>query len=146
MGRILAIDYGRKRTGLAVTDRLQLIATALDTIPSQTLVDYLTHYFAQESVETIVVGKPLMLNGSSSETEEIYVMPMVKNLKRVFPNLEIVMWDERFTSKIAFQSMIAGGLKKKDRQEKGTIDRVSAVLLLQSYLEQKQNQLQHESI
>jgi putative Holliday junction resolvase len=134
MGRILSIDYGRKRTGLAVTDPLKMIANGLTTIPSHQVMDWIRAYISRETVETIVVGYPLGTDGLSSETARVYVDPFVKTLKKAFPSLPIVLEDERYTSKIAFQAMIDAGLKKKDRQNKETIDTVSATLILQNYL------------
>lgn len=138
MGRILAIDYGRKRTGLAVTDPMRLIASPLETVPTSDLMGFLTSYMAKEPVDLMVIGKPTMLNGMPSETEKVYIEPAVKALRNRFPNVTVEMMDERFTSKIAFRSMIDGGLKKSGRQDKATIDKVSAALLLQSYLTQEQ--------
>jgi putative Holliday junction resolvase len=134
MGRILSIDYGRKRTGLAVTDPLKIIANGLTTIPSHQVKDWITAYLSSETVETIVVGYPLGTDGLSSETARIYVDPFVNTLRKAFPSIPVVLEDERYTSKIAFQTMIDAGLKKKDRQNKETIDTVSATLILQSYL------------
>ena len=134
MGRILSIDYGRKRTGLAVTDPLKIIANGLTTIPSHQVKDWIRAYLSNETVEAIVVGYPLGTDGLSSETARIYVDPFVNTLRKAFPSIPIVLEDERYTSKIAFQTMIDAGLKKKDRQNKETIDTVSATLILQSYL------------
>lgn len=136
MPRILAIDYGLKRTGLAVTDPLQIIATGLETVETKVLLDFLKKYIAKEPVETIVVGEPKQMNNSPSEIAP-QVNKFVAQLKKEFPNLKIDRYDERFTSKMAFQAMIAGGLGKKQRQDKGTIDMVSATILLQSYMESK---------
>jgi putative Holliday junction resolvase len=136
MGRILAIDYGRKRVGLAVTDELQIIATALDTVHSKDIIEYLKDYMETETVDCIVVGEPRQMNNSASESVK-YIDPFVKRLKKVFPNIQIDRYDERFTSKIASQTMISAGLKKKDRQNKSTVDKISAVIILQSYMEFK---------
>ncbi|MDD4033734.1 MAG: RuvX/YqgF family protein, partial [Bacteroidales bacterium] len=106
MGRILSIDYGRKRTGLAVTDPLKIIATGLTTIPSHQVMDWIRAYLSRETVETIVVGYPLGTDGLSSETARIYVDPFVNTLRKAFPSIPIVLEDERYTSKIAFQTMI----------------------------------------
>ena len=138
MGRIIAIDYGRKPTGLAVTDEQQRIATPLDTVPTVDLVTYLAGYTAREPVEAMVIGCPVRLDGSPSETQQQYVEPAIRQLRRKFPDIRLETMDERFTSKMAFQSMIDGGLRRKDRRDKGTIDRVSAVILLQSYLTRRQ--------
>ena len=134
MGRIIAIDYGRKRTGLAVTDNLQIIANGLTTVPSGEAVGYLTSYTLNECVDLFVVGYPKQLNNEPSENLK-YVEAFVKNLKKALPEIPIKYYDERFTSVMAHQAMIDGGLKKKKRQEKKTVDKISAVLILQNYLE-----------
>ena len=134
MGRIIAIDYGRKRTGLAVTDNLQIIANGLTTVPSGEAVGYLTNYTLNECVDLFVVGYPKQLNNEPSENLK-YVEAFVKNLKKALPEIPIKYYDERFTSVMAHQAMIDGGLKKKKRQEKKTVDKISAVLILQNYLE-----------
>lgn len=136
MGRILAIDYGLKRTGLAVTDPLQLIATALETVPTHELMEYLKRYMAEEEVESIVVGLPKDLQNRDTHATAP-VNAFLTKLKNLFPHLEIATADERFTSSIAAQTMALGGYKKKDRQKKENLDKVSATLILQSYLEQK---------
>ena len=136
MGRILAIDYGKKRAGLAVTDPLQMIANGLTTIHPQELIQFLTDYFQKESVETIVVGYPKQMNNQDSEAVE-YIKPFLKKLRKQFPNVSVEIEDERFTSKIAQQTMIDGGMKKKQRQNKKNVDRISATIILQSYLERK---------
>ena len=137
MGRILAIDYGRKRCGIAVTDTLQIIATGLKTVPAAELMDFLKQYTQKEQVDTFVVGYAKHLDATDSESMQ-YIWPFVKKLAEEFPQTPVEMVDERFTSKIAFQSMIDGGLKKKQRQDKALIDTVSATIILQSYMEQKQ--------
>lgn len=137
MGRIIAIDYGRKRTGLAVTDPLRMIAGGLDTVPADRVVTWLEHYVAHEPVDCIVVGCPAMLDGSESETMAKYVLPFIKRLKKVFPSILIDTLDERFTSKMAVRAMVDGGMKKKDRSNKGNIDKISATILLQDYLESR---------
>jgi putative Holliday junction resolvase len=134
MSRILAIDYGRKRVGLAVTDPLQLIANSLTTVPSAELIAFLEKYTQTESVELFVVGLPKQMNNEPSESMR-YITPFLGRLKKTFPQIPVVMFDERFTSKLAFQTMIDGGVKKKDRQDKALIDRISATIILQSYLE-----------
>lgn len=134
MGRILAIDYGRKRTGLAVTDPSQIIANGLDTVSSHTIWDYLRNYFEKENVDMVVIGYPRQMNNKVSEAVE-YIDPFIKKFKTQFPGKEIVEYDERFTSKMAFQTMIEAGLGKKDRQNKSLIDKISATIILQSYLE-----------
>ena len=136
MGRIVAIDYGRKRTGIAVTDTLQLIANGLTTVSSAELVKFLSEYVTKEPVDLFVVGQPKQLNNQPSENMQ-YVEAFVKHLKRTLPNIPIVYYDERFTSVMAQQAMIDGGLKKKKRQEKALVDEISAVIILQSYLENK---------
>ena len=136
MGRILAIDPGKKRMGIAVTDPLQIIASGLTTVPSPELHDFLKKYFSENEVETIVVGYPKNLDGSNTDST-IMVNHLIGQLKRNFPNSPVVKIDERFTSKIAKQTMFDGGLKKKDRQRKETVDMVSAAIILQSYLELK---------
>lgn len=140
MGRILAIDYGRKRTGLAVTDSLQMIANGLDTVPSGELVKYLSDYTSHEEVERFVVGLPKQLNNEPSENMK-FVEAFVTHLKRTFPNIPVEYYDERFTSVLAHRAMLEGGLKKKKRQNKGLVDEISAVIILQTYLESKKYQL-----
>ncbi len=134
MGRILAIDYGRKRTGLAVTDPLRIIANGLDTVPSNSLFDFLKNYFEREIVDIIVVGYPVQMNNQPSESV-IYVNDFLKNFKNKFPDKDVQLYDERFTSKMAFQTMIDGGLKKEQRKNKEMIDKISATILLQSFME-----------
>jgi putative holliday junction resolvase len=136
MGRILAIDYGRKRTGVAVTDTLQIIAGKLETVSSSEIFSFLKAYMQKEEVEKIIVGYPLQMNNEASEAV-LYINPFLKRLVKEFPEIPVEQVDERFTSKMAFQTMIDAGLKKKDRQNKATIDAVSATIMLQSYLEQK---------
>lgn len=134
MGRILAIDYGRKRTGIAVTDELQLIANGLTTIPSHEMMAWLKSYVAREKVDGIVIGEPRQMNNEPSESLK-YILPFVSRLKKEFPGMTIEMADERFSSKMAMQAMIDAGLKKKDRQRKALVDTISATIILQSYLE-----------
>ena len=134
MGRILAIDYGRKRVGLAVSDPLGIIATGLDTIPAGEIWQFLTVYLEKEDVKTIVVGYPLQMNNQPSESLK-YIDPFVAKLKKEFTEIEILMVDERFTSKMAKQAMLDGGLKKKDRRDKGMVDKLSAVIILQTHLD-----------
>lgn len=133
MPRIIAIDYGTKRVGLAVTDELKIIATALDTIHSKDVIEYLKKYCTENTVETFVLGLPKQMNGKASESER-YIQAFQNSLRKNFPTIPIVRYDERFTSKIASQSLIDSGLKKKDRKNKGLLDSVSAVLILQDYL------------
>lgn len=134
----MAIDYGSKRVGLAVTDALQLIATGLTTVHSSELMDFLKRYMEKEVVECIVVGEPKKLDNTPSESAR-FIDPFVVHLKRSFPGVKVDRLDERFTSKLAFQSMIDSGLKKKDRQKKELVDEISATILLQDYLEQYKN-------
>ncbi len=133
MARILSIDYGRKRTGLAVTDPLQLIAGALATVPTHTLFDFLTTYLSRESVERIVVGHPTRLDGTPSDTMT-QIRPLVARLQRTFPNVPVVLYDERFTSTLAHRAMIDGGLKRNQRRQKERVDSIAATILLNDYL------------
>ncbi|MBL7850302.1 MAG: Holliday junction resolvase RuvX [Cyclobacteriaceae bacterium] len=134
MGRILAIDLGLKRTGLAVTDPLKIIATALETVETRDLLAYLKSYMARESVERIVLGFPRRLNNEDTEMTP-HVRQMESTLRAQFPDLPVNLVDERFTSSMAQRAMIEGGMKKKDRRVKGNVDKISAVLILQSWLE-----------
>ncbi|RZJ71178.1 Holliday junction resolvase RuvX [Flavobacterium sp.] len=135
-GRILAIDYGKKRTGIAVTDEMQLIASGLTTVASETAIDFLTNYFSKETVVKIVIGEPKQMDGTASESAPL-IEKFVQKVKIAFPEMEIIRVDERFTSKMAFQSMIDSGLKKKQRQDKGLIDEISATIMLRDYLSRK---------
>jgi putative Holliday junction resolvase len=141
MGRILAIDYGQKRTGLAVTDEQQIIANALATVPSAQVIPYLKEYLNREKVECFVVGEPRQMNNTPSQSLQ-FVEPFVRSLMKNFPLVPVERMDERFTSKMAFQTMIDAGLKKKDRRNKELVDSISAVLILQSYLEYRKNKRQ----
>ncbi len=134
MSRIMAIDYGTKRTGIAVTDSSRLIARGLTTVPTKDLVSYLKDYFAKEEVEILVVGEPKTLDNKKGKMGHI-TDAIVKDLQRKFPEKKLMRSDERFTSKIAFESLLMTGLKKKDRQNKDLVDEVSATLILQSFLE-----------
>ena len=136
MGRILAIDYGLKRTGIAVTDELQIIASGLTTVLTNDLISFLKDYIKKEKVELFLIGEPKQMNNSPSESEAL-IIPFIKKLDNVFPNIPIKRVDERFTSKIAFQTMIDSGLKKNQRKNKALIDEISATLILQSYLYSK---------
>ena len=136
MGRILALDFGKKRTGIAVTDPLQIIASGLDTVETKQLLTYLNDYISKEEVDIFVVGLPKQMNNQPSESEQL-IQPFIKKLKNAFPNIPIEREDERFTSKLAFQSMIDSGMKKKQRQNKAIIDKISATLILQSFLNRK---------
>jgi putative Holliday junction resolvase len=133
MGRILAIDYGKKRTGIAVTDPLRIIATPLDTIPTPELLNYLGMYLKKETVDEFVVGMPKTLLNQDSEIAP-QVRAFVEELKKTFPDKTVHLADERFTSSMAMQAMIDGGMKKKDRQVKGNVDKISATIILQSFL------------
>ena len=136
MSRILAIDYGRKRTGIAVTDPMQIIANGLTTVSTHGLMDFLLDYVKRERVERIIVGHPKQMNNEDSENMK-YIVPFVNRLKKALPDIPVEMVDERFTSVLAHQAMLAGGLKKKDRQNKALVDEISATIILQSYLESK---------
>jgi putative Holliday junction resolvase len=136
MGRILSIDYGNKRVGLAVTDPLKMIATRLTTVSAEEIWTFLSGYFVREEVELILVGYPRKLNNEPSEAIR-YINPFLKKFRQVYPTMPVQLMDERFTSKLAFQTMIDAGVKKKDRQNKATIDGVSATIILQSYLEEQ---------
>ncbi len=138
MGRILAIDYGRKRTGIAVTDPMQIIANGLDTLPSHSVIEFLKSYFQKEKVDEVVIGYPKQLNNQPSESVG-FVNEFITRFKKNFPGMDLHLVDERFTSKMAFQAMIDGGLKKQQRRDKALIDKVSATIILQSYLEMKEN-------
>jgi putative Holliday junction resolvase len=135
MGRIIALDYGTKRVGIAITDELQMIASGLCTVTAHNCIDFLTDYFAKESVDCLVIGLPKDLKNNSTDSTP-YVKGFARKLRKVFPMLDIHYVDERFTSKIAFQTLLDSGLKKKDRKVKHLIDEVSATLILQSYMEQ----------
>ncbi|RZK10568.1 MAG: Holliday junction resolvase RuvX [Flavobacterium sp.] len=136
MPRILAIDYGLKRTGIAVTDEMQIIASGLTTIPSETAIAFLKEYFNKEKVERVLIGEPKQMNGEPSQSAEI-IEKFVVLFTNAFPEMKIERVDERFTSKMAFQTMIDSGLKKKQRQNKALIDEISATIMLQDYLSRK---------
>lgn len=136
MGRIIAIDYGKKRTGLAVTDPLQIIATALDVIDSTTLLGYLKSYFEKEQVDAIVIGLPKNLKNQETDMTAA-VRTIAKRIRNAFPSKPLHFLDERFTTSIAHQTMIIGGMKKKDRQVKGNADKISATIILQDFLVSK---------
>ena len=136
MARILAIDFGTKRTGLAVTDELQIIASGLTTVNTNELLQFLKDYIKKEKVELFLVGEPKQMNNTASESE-IYILSFISKLKKALPNIPIQRVDERFTSKMAFQTMIDSGLKKNQRKNKALIDEISATLILQSYLYSK---------
>ena len=136
MPRILAIDYGQKRTGIAVTDEMQIIASGLTTIPSSTAIAFLKDYFAKEKVELVLIGEPKQMNGLASESTPI-IEKFVSDFKIQFPSIKVIRVDERFTSKMAFQTMIDSGLSKKQRKNKGLVDEIAATILLQDYLTRK---------
>ena len=139
MGRILGIDFGRKRTGVAVTDPLQIVAGNLATVPTHTLMSFIKDYIAREQVERIVIGQPTQLNGEPSESMK-YITPFVNKLSKELPDMPIVMYDERFTSTIAHRAMIDGGMKKSDRRDKSRVDAIAATIILNDYLQSKLNQ------
>ncbi len=136
MSRILAIDFGTKRTGIAVTDELQIIASGLTTVNTKQLLQFLKDYTTKESVELFLVGEPKQMDNSASESE-VHIANFIIKLEKTIPNIPIKRVDERFTSKMAFQTMIDSGLKKNQRKNKGLIDEISATLILQSYLYSK---------
>ncbi len=138
MGRIIAIDYGQKRCGIAVTDPLQMIASGLTTIASHSAFDFIRDYLKNEDVSAIVVGEPRDMQNNASDAAR-FIEPFVNRLRKQFPQMQIDRYDERFTSKIAFQSMIDAGLSRKKRQDKALVDTISATLILQSYLENKKH-------
>lgn len=134
MGRILAIDYGRKRVGIAVTDPLKIIANGLTTVKSCDVLKFLSDYLSKETVELIVVGLPKTMNNVESDSMQ-YIKPFVEKLKKQHPNVPVEMYDERFTSVLAHKAMLEGGLKKKERQNKSLVDEISATIILQSFME-----------
>jgi len=136
MARILAIDYGVKRTGIAVTDDFQIIASGLTTVKTSEIFSFLKKYLSSENVELFLVGEPKQMNNTASESEQ-YIIPFIKKLNVHFPEIPIKRVDERFTSKMAFQTMIDSGLTKKQRQNKALVDEISATIILQSYLYSK---------
>ncbi len=134
MGRILAIDYGKKRTGLAVTDPLRITANPLVTIETQQLPDWLKDYFDNNNVDAVVIGHPVQLNGQDSESMQ-YIRPFIKYFKQSFPKIPLVEFDERFTSTLAHQYMLTGGMKRKQRQDKTVVDKIAACIILEDYLQ-----------
>jgi len=134
MGRIIAIDYGRKRVGIAVTDPLKIAANALATVPVHEAMSFLKKYLSKENVEKIIVGYPIQMNGQVSESMQ-YITPFVNGLRKQFPETDVIFADERFTSLLAQRTMLEAGLKKKDRQDKALVDRIAATIILQTYLE-----------
>ena len=137
MGRIVALDYGKVRTGIAVTDELQIIASGLTTVDTKDLLNFLRKYVQEEKVEKFVVGEPKQMNNLPSESEEL-IKPFLRTLEGVFPKIPVERQDERFTSKMAFQTMIDSGLNKKQRRNKALVDEISATIILQAYLNRKQ--------
>jgi putative Holliday junction resolvase len=136
MSRIIAIYYGKKRTGIAVTDELQIIASGLTTVETETIFDFLQSYFKNEIVTVALIGEPKQMNGQPSESAEM-IDAFVAKFKQLFPEVKVVRVDERFTSKMAFQAMIDSGLNKKQRQNKALIDEISATIMLRDYLTRK---------
>lgn len=136
LGRILALDFGRVRTGIAVTDELQLIASGLITVDTNKLLTFLEEYLKGEMVDCIVVGEPKQMDGTVSESEAL-ILPFLAQLHKRFPSIAIARQDERFTSKMAMDAMIAGGMKKNKRRNKSEVDKISATLILQAYLDRK---------
>ena len=134
MGRILAIDYGTKRTGIAVSDPLRLIAGGLETVPTRDLERWLADYFAREEVSTIVMGKPMQMDGTPSETWR-FIEPLARRLQRAWPDKEVVFHDERFTSVLAHRTMLQSGIVLMARRDKALVDKISATIILQSYME-----------
>ena len=136
MGRLLAIDYGKKRTGIAVTDTLQLIANGLTTVPTHELLAFILDYVSKEPVERILVGLPKQMNNEASENMK-RIEPFVRSLQKKLPDIPVEYVDERFTSVLAHRAMLDAGLKKKDRQNKALVDEISATIILQSYMENR---------
>ncbi len=136
MGRLLAIDYGTKRTGIAVTDPLKIIPTGLTTVQTLVLLDYLKGYFVREDVELVIIGLPKQMNNEPSENM-VHVKNFVKKFEAQFPNVPFEFYDERFTSAIAHKSMLEGGMKKKNRQNKAIVDEISATIILRDYMESR---------
>ena len=134
MGRILSIDYGKKRTGLAVTDPLRIIASALTTVETKELEKYLADYFSKNDVDIIVLGKPSQMNGHPSETM-LYIEPLAGRLRHAYPDKQVVLYDERFTSVLAHRTMLESGIGKMARRDKAVVDRISATIILQSYMD-----------
>ena len=134
MGRILAIDFGRKRTGLAVTDVLRITANPLLTIETKELIPWLTDYFKREPVDEVVIGHPTQMNGQESESMN-YIRPFIGTFRKQYPTIPVTMYDERFTSVLAHQAMLAGGMKKKARQDKAVVDKIAACIILEGYMD-----------
>ena len=138
MGRILAIDYGTKRTGIAVSDPLRLIAGGLETVPTKDLERWLAAYFAREEVSTIVLGKPSHMDGTPSDTWH-FIEPLAGRLRRAWPDKEVVFYDERFTSVLAHRAMLESGIGRMARRDKALVDKISATIILQGYMEYESN-------
>ncbi len=136
LGRIVGIDYGKVRTGIAVTDELQLIASGLTSLPTEKVLSFLKNYVSEEKVVSFVVGEPKQMNNMPSESEGM-ILDFIKELQKVFPGMPVLRQDERFTSKMAVRSMVSSGMKKKSRKDKGMVDEISATLILQGYLNKK---------
>ena len=138
MGRILAIDYGQKRIGIAATDPEQIIANGLDTVSPNEIFQFLSDYFAKETVDEVVIGHPYQLNGEDSESMQ-YIQPFINRFRKVFPHIPLKEYDERFTSVIAHQAMIAGGMKKSQRKDKAVVDKIAACIILEGYMDSIKN-------
>ena len=136
MGRILAIDYGRRRTGIAVTDTLKIVANGLTTVPTHELIAFLKQYVAKEPVDEIVVGQPKQMNNQPSESMR-YIEPFLRQLAKALPQIPVRMYDERFTSVLAHRAMLDGGMKKMARRDKAIVDEISATIILNDYLESR---------
>jgi putative Holliday junction resolvase len=143
MGRIIGVDYGLKRIGLAVTDPLQIFASPLITVNQEEFYSYINDYIKKNEVEAFVIGYPVQMNNKPSESVR-YVNPFIKKLKKTFPEKPIYLADERFTSQMAIKTMIEGGVKKKDRQDKSMVDKISASIILQSYLDIRSNKKENK--
>lgn len=133
MGRIIALDYGTKRTGIAATDELQLIASGLTTVATKELLEFLKKYLTDESVERVLIGEPKQRDGNASDVE-VHILKFIEQFEKLFPTMPISRVDERYTSKMAFQTMIDSGLKQKQRRNKALLDEISATIILQEYL------------
>lgn len=134
----MCIDYGRRRCGIAATDALRIVATGVATVPTATLMDFIKGYIAREQVDAIVIGRPLTMQGTPSESMR-YIMPAVARIRKELPEMELIFWDERFTSAIAHRAMIDGGMKKQARRDKAVVDRIAATIILNDYLQSRAN-------
>lgn len=139
MGRLLAIDFGRRRCGIAVTDPLRLVANPLDTVETARLVEFVQGYLAREAVDAVIVGEPTQMNGQPSESMR-YLTPAINRLRKLIAPVPIIFYDERFTSVLAHRAMLDGGMKKMDRRDKAVVDRISASIILNDYLNSRQGQ------